>query len=102
MITALTNDNYSQEVLKSDKPVLIDFWAEWCGPCRMMSEVVDDIAETRSDIKVCKVNVDDERDMAIKFGIDAIPTIILIKNGDTAGEAVGYMQKDELLAKLGL
>ena len=67
-----------------------------------MSEVVDDIAETRSDIKVCKVNVDDERDMAIKFGIDAIPTIILIKNGDTAGEAVGYMQKDELLTKLGL
>lgn len=81
---------------------LLDFWAEWCGPCRMMSEVVDDIAETRSDIKVCKVNVDDERDMAIKFGIDAIPTIILIKNGDTAGEAVGYMQKDELLTKLGL
>lgn len=102
MITALTNDNYPQEVLKSDKPVLIDFWAEWCGPCRMMSEVVDDIAETRSDIKVCKVNVDDERDMAIKFGIDAIPTIILINNGDTAGEAVGYMQKDELLTKLGL
>lgn len=102
MITALTNDNYPQEVLKSDKPVLIDFWAEWCGPCRMMSEVVDDIAETRSDIKVCKVNVDDERDMAIKFGIDTIPTIILIKNGDTAGEAVGYMQKDELLTKLGL
>ena len=65
MITALTNDNYPQEVLKSDKPVLIDFWAEWCGPCRMMSEVVDDIAETRSDIKVCKVKVDDERDMSI-------------------------------------
>lgn len=102
MITALTNDNYPQEVLKSDKPVLIDFWAEWCGPCRMMSEVVDDIAESRSDIKVCKVNVDDERDMAIKFGIEAIPTIILIRNGDTAAQAVGYMQKDELLAKLGL
>lgn len=102
MITALTNDNYPQEVLQSDKPVLIDFWAEWCGPCRMMSEVVDDIAETRSDIKVCKVNVDDERDMAVKFGIEAIPTIILIRNGDTAAQAVGYMQKDELLAKLGL
>lgn len=102
MITALTNDNYSQEVMKSDKPVLIDFWAEWCGPCKMMSEVVDDIAESRSDIKVCKVNVDDERDMAIKFGIDAIPTIILIRDGSTAAESVGYMQKDELLAKLGL
>jgi len=102
MITALTNDNYPQEVLKSDKPVLIDFWAEWCGPCQMMSEVVDDIAESRSDIKVCKVNVDDERDMAIKFGIDAIPTIILIKNGDTAAQAVGYMPKDELLSALGL
>ncbi len=102
MITALTNDNYPQEVLKSDKPVLIDFWAEWCGPCRMMSEVVEDIAESRSDIKVCKVNVDDERDMAVKFGIDAIPTIILIRNGSTAAESVGYMQKDELLSKLGL
>lgn len=102
MITALTNDNYPQEVLKSDKPVLIDFWAEWCGPCQMMSEVVDDIAVSRSDIKVCKVNVDDERDMALKFGIDAIPTIILIKNGDTAAQAVGYMPKDELLSALGL
>lgn len=102
MITALTNDNYSQEVMKSDKPVLIDFWAEWCGPCKMMSEVVDDIAQSRSDIKVCKVNVDDERDMAIKFGIDAIPTIILIRDGSTAAESVGYMPKDELLAKLGL
>ncbi len=102
MITALTNDNYPQEVLKSDKPVLIDFWAEWCGPCRMMSEVVEDIAESRSDIKVCKVNVDDERDMAVKFGIDAIPTIILIRNGSTAAESVGYMQRDELLTKLGL
>ncbi len=102
MITALTNDNYPQEVLKSDKPVLIDFWAEWCGPCRMMSEVVDDIAQSRPDIKVCKVNVDDERDMAIKFGIDAIPTIILIRDGNTAAESVGYMQRDELLTKLGL
>ena len=102
MITALTHDNYPQEVLKSDKPVLIDFWAEWCGPCQMMSEVVDDIAVSRSDIKVCKVHVDDERDMAIKFGIDAIPTIILIKNGDTAAQAVGYMPKDELLSALGL
>ncbi len=102
MITALTNDNYSAEVLKSDKPVLIDFWAEWCGPCRMMSEVVDDIADSRSDIKVCKVNVDDERDMAVKFGINAIPTIVLIKDGDTAAQTVGYMQKDELLSKLGL
>ncbi len=102
MITALTNDNYPQEVLKSDKPVLIDFWAEWCGPCQMMSEVVDDIAQSRPDIKVCKVNVDDERDMAIKFGIDAIPTIILIRDGNTVAESVGYMQRDELLSKLGL
>lgn len=101
MALAITKDNF-EEISASQLPVVIDFWAEWCGPCRMMSEVVDDIAETRSDIKVCKVNVDDERDMAIKFGIDAIPTIILIKNGDTAGEAVGYMQKDELLTKLGL
>ena len=102
MITAISNENYSEEVLKAGKPVIIDFWAEWCGPCRMMSEVIDDIAESRSDIKVCKVNVDDERDLAIKFAISAIPTVMLIKDGVTAATSVGYKDKDELLAEFGL
>lgn len=102
MITAITNENYCEEVLNAGKPVIIDFWAEWCGPCRMMSEVVDDIAQTRQDIKVCKVNVDDERDLALKFSISAIPTVMLIKDGDTAATSVGYKTKDELLAEFGL
>lgn len=102
MITAITNDNYVEEVVKSDRPVIIDFWADWCGPCRMMSDTIDEIAQTRSDIKVCKVNVDEERDLAVKFSISAIPTVLLIKNGDTAETAVGYMKKDELLSRFGL
>lgn len=102
MITAITNDNYVEEVVKSDRPVIIDFWADWCGPCRMMSDTIDEIAQTRSDIKVCKVNVDEERDLAVKFSISAIPTVLLIKNGDTVETAVGYMKKDELLSRFGL
>lgn len=102
MITVITNENYGEEVVKSSKPVIIDFWADWCGPCRMMSEVIDDIAETRQDIKVCKVNVDDEKDLAVKFAISAIPTVMLVKEGVTAKTLVGYRTKEELLSEFGL
>ena len=101
-IINLTSENFEEEAVKAEGKVLIDFWATWCGPCRMIGPVLEKIAAGDPDFKICKVNVDDERDMAIKFGIDAIPTIILIKNGDTAAQAVGYMPKDELLSALGL
>ncbi len=96
----MTNENFEAEVLGSDKPVIIDFWAEWCGPCRMMSPVVDEIAEEHEELKVCKCNVDEAGELANKFKVTAIPTIVMIKNGELAATAVGYMPKEELLAEL--
>ena len=93
----LTSDNFESEVLRSDKPVLVDFWASWCGPCRMMAPVVAGIAEKyASKIKVGKVNTDDEQDLAVKYGIDAIPCFILFKDGQPAAKKVGFMSEDEL------
>lgn len=86
----LSKNNYNEIVANSDKPVLIDFWATWCGPCKMIAPVIEKIAEERDDIKVCKVNVDEEEELAIKFGIQSIPTLVLVKNGAVAGRAVGY------------
>ena len=82
-IVNLTRNNFKTEVMQSDKTVLIDFWAEWCGPCRMMSPVIDEVAETLSDVKVCKVNVDEASDLASMFGIESIPTLVVSKNGQT-------------------
>ena len=96
----LTQENFEQEVLKSDKPVLVDFWATWCGPCRMLAPVIEEIAESRSDIKVGKVNVDDEGELAVRFGISSIPTVIVFKNGDIAAQAIGYRPRAEIEALL--
>ncbi len=93
MITEITKANYEAEVVNSDKPVLIDFWAEWCGPCRMIAPSIDAIASERDDIKVGKINVDVEQELAVSFGIDSIPTLIVVKNGDIAGKLVGYNSK---------
>ena len=95
-VTKITSATYETEVEKSDKKVLIDFWADWCGPCRMMSPVVDEIAEEMPDIKVCKVNVDNEPELAIKYGISSIPALLLFKNGEVAATTVGFCTKDEL------
>ena len=84
MIIDITNENFENEVVKSEIPVLVDFWAEWCGPCRMIAPVVHEIAEQRSDIKVCKVNVDNNPQLCNQFGIDSIPTLLLFKNGEVA------------------
>lgn len=93
MITVITKDNFIAEVVNSDKPVLLDFWAEWCGPCRMLAPTVDAIANERNDIVVGKINVDDEPKLAVSFGIDSIPTLIIVKNGEIAGKLVGYNSK---------
>lgn len=93
MIFEITNANFEEKVIKSEKPVLIDFWAEWCGPCRMLAPTVDAIANERNDIVVGKINVDDEPKLAVSFGIDSIPTLIIVKNGEIAGKLIGYNSK---------
>ena len=93
MMFEITNANFEEQVIKSEKPVLIDFWAEWCGPCRMLAPTVEAIANERDDIKVGKINVDNEDRLAVSFGIDSIPTLIIVKNGEIAGKLVGYNSK---------
>ena len=93
----VTLENFEAEVIKSDIPVLVDFWASWCGPCRMLSPIVDQIAEERTDIKVCKVNVDDQEELAMRFGIMSIPTLIVFKNGEVAKKTMGVQPKAAIL-----
>lgn len=99
-VMKITKDNFQQEVLDSEKPVLIDLWAEWCGPCRMMGPVVEEVAAERSDIKVGKINVDEENELAAQFGIMSIPSLLLFKNGKVAAQTVGFQPKAQLLSIL--
>ena len=92
----LTAANFEAEVLKSEVPVLVDFWATWCGPCRMLGPVIGRIAEERTDIKVGKVNVDDEPQLAMQYGIEAIPTLIVFKGGRIAAKSMGYRPQSEI------
>lgn len=100
MVVAITKNNFEEEVMKSDKTVLIDFWASWCGPCRMLSPIVDEIAEECSDIKVCKVNVDEESELAGEFKVMSIPTLFVIKNGKVVNQSVGVKSKTEILSMI--
>ncbi len=96
----ITNSNFEEEVLRSDKPVLVDFWASWCGPCRMVGPIIEEIAAERRDIKVCKVNVDEEQNLAARFQIMSIPTLMVFKNGQITNQALGAMPKNQILALL--
>lgn len=96
----LTNLNFEDEVMRSDKPVLIDFFAQWCGPCRMVSPLVDEIAEERSDIKVCKVDVDEQGELAAQFGVSSIPMLVVLKNGKITAQNIGAVPKPAILEML--
>lgn len=96
----ITEQNFNEEVIQSDKPVLIDFWASWCGPCRMIAPIIEEIADERSDIKVGKVNVDDEVALATQFGIMSIPTLVVMKNGELVNKLVGVRPKEQILQML--
>ena len=99
-VLTVTKDSFDETVLNSDKPVLLDFWAEWCGPCRMVSPIVDEIAEERDDIVVGKVNVDEQGELAAQFGVMSIPTLLVFKGGELVQTAVGARPKDAILALL--
>jgi thioredoxin 1 len=103
MADAVTESTFDQEVLQSDKPVIVDFWAEWCGPCHAVSPVLDKIAEERSDeVKLVKVNIDEEQGLAERYGIASIPTMVLFKNGEPAAAAIGAQPKGAIEQALGL
>ena len=100
-VMTITKDNFEAEVLRADKPVLLDFWAAWCGPCRMVSPIVDEIAAERDDVKVGKVNVDEQPELANQFGIMSIPTLIVLRDGKVVNQAVGVRPKAMIEAMLG-
>lgn len=96
----INKNNFSEEVVNSEQKVLLDFWAPWCGPCRMVAPIVDEIAKERSDIKVGKVNVDEQPELASQFGVMSIPTLVVMQGGKIVNQAVGVRPKDQILAML--
>ena len=100
-VVNLNEKNFEEEVLKTEKTVLIDFWASWCGPCKMMSPVIDSIAEEEGNtVKVCKINIDEEQNLAVKYNVMSIPTFIVLKNGKEVARSVGVQDKNEIIDML--
>lgn len=97
----ITKSNFQQEVMESEKPVLLDFWAPWCGPCRMIAPTLEEIAEENPEIKVCKINVDEEPELAKQFKVMSIPTLFVIKNGEIVNQSLGVRSKDQILDMIG-
>lgn len=101
-IISITKENFEAQVIQSEKPVLLDFWASWCGPCRMVAPIVEQIAEEHDTVTVGKINVDEEMELATRFGITSIPTLIVMENGEISGKLVGFRPKNDILKLLGL
>ena len=99
-VLTITKNNFQEEVIRSEKPVLLDFWASWCGPCRMVSPIVDEIADECSDIKVGKINVDEQPELAAQFGVMSIPTLVVMKEGKIVNQEVGARPKNAILSML--
>lgn len=96
----ITKENFEQEVINSERPVIVDFWATYCTPCLMLSPVIEEIANEREDIKVCKVDVQEEPDIAIKYGVASIPTLIIFKNGEAVNRSLGVISKEDILTMI--
>ena len=96
-VLTITNENFEKEVLKSDKPVIVDFWAAWCGPCKMLSPVVDQLAEELEGVKVAKINIDEQMELAEKYNVSSIPCVVAFKNGEEVGRSVGLVPKQKLV-----
>ena len=96
-VLKVTSNNFEEEVIKCEKTVLVDFYAEWCGPCKMLSPIIDEIAKENPDIKVVKVNVDEAQDLAMKYQVMSIPTLVIIKNGQQINKSVGLRDKEEII-----
>lgn len=100
-VVNITQNNFKEEVLNAEKTVLVDFWAEWCGPCKMLSPIVDQIAQEHPEIKVCKVNIDDEAALAMEYKVMSIPTLVVFKNGEKVNQSVGVQSKADIEGMLG-
>lgn len=99
-VLEILSENFEEEVLKSDQTVLVDFYADWCGPCKMIAPIVEQVAKETEDVKVCRMNIDEAQDLAVEYGIMSIPTLVVMKNGKEAKRSVGVIGKEEILEML--
>lgn len=97
MVLEVTSNNFEEEVLKNEKTVLVDFYADWCGPCKMLAPIVDEVANENEEIKVCRINIDENENLAVEYGIMSIPTLVVIKNGEEINRTVGVVGKSDIL-----